>query len=196
MTASPGFEGHEDPVRPEILAAFARAWAEIARPGTWWDGLSRLAIAGAARAARSGDVIERGSLPQTAVEAASLVAARPAAPSEAWVSLICDELAELRYVELVGIVARVMAVDTFHRLAGWPLVALPEPVPGPPTGEPPPANLRRHRTWVAMAVPVPPSVLGAVPAAMRAVNELSDVLYMPPEQMADPDWRRGDLHRA
>ncbi|MCA1691752.1 MAG: hypothetical protein LC733_05960 [Actinobacteria bacterium] len=47
-----------------------------------------------------------------------------------------------------------------------------------------------------MAVPVPPSVLGAVPAAMRAVNELSDVLYMPPEQMADPDWRRGDLHRA
>ncbi len=39
------FDDHGDPVRPEILAAFERAWAQLAPPGTWWDGPSRVAIA-------------------------------------------------------------------------------------------------------------------------------------------------------
>jgi hypothetical protein len=192
---TPVFDGHGDPVRPQILGAFGRAWAELAHPGTWWDGASRVAIAAAARGARGGDEPRGASLPRAAVEAASVIAARPAGTSEAWATRICEALGELRYVELVGIVARVTAVDTFHRLAGWPLAPLPQPAAGAPTEDPPPPNIGRNRTWVAMAVAAPPSVLGAVPAAMRATNELSDVLYMAPEEMGDPDWRRRELHR-
>lgn len=47
-----------------------------------------------------------------------------------------------------------------------------------------------------MVTPSPPYVLGAVPAAMTVMNDLTDQLYMPPEEMDDPDWRRGDLHRT
>lgn len=194
MTAM--FDDHGDPARPEILAAFERAWTEIAAPGTWWDGTSRVAIAATARVARVAGDADAGDLPDAALDAVRLLAARPAGTTEEWVTSVCNAVGELRYIELVGIVARVTAVDTFHRLAGWPLVSFPAPQSGEPTREPPPANARKNRTWVAMVTPVPPFALGAVPAAMAAMNDLSDALYMPMDEMGDADWRRGELHRT
>jgi hypothetical protein len=47
-----------------------------------------------------------------------------------------------------------------------------------------------------MVRPAAPFVLSSVSGAMRATNDLSDVLYMPMDQMGDPDWRRGKLHRT
>lgn len=184
------------PLRHEIVVAFDRAWDEIAGPGTWWGGEARVAIAEVARAARAGDRPSSQLLPDAAVEAATVVAATPMAPIEAWVARICRAIGEPPYVELVGVVARVMAMDTFHRLTGAPLAPLPGPRPGQPSREAPPAAARRNRTWVAMLTPSPPLVLGAVPAAAAAMNELSDVLYMTGKEMGDPDWRRGDLHRT
>jgi hypothetical protein len=32
-------------VRDDLAAAHTRAWARIGRPGTWWDGAQRVAIA-------------------------------------------------------------------------------------------------------------------------------------------------------
>ena len=90
----------------------------------------------------------------------------------------------------------VWAVDAFHRLTGRPLAPLPEPLVGDPTREAAPDGLRRNQTWVSMVMPVPPFVLGAVPSTMAAMNDLSDVLYMSPGEMGDPDWRRRDLHRT
>jgi hypothetical protein len=184
------------PLRHEIVVAFDRAWDEIAGPGTWWGGEARVAIAEVARAARAGDRSSSRLLPDAAVEAATVVAATPMASIEAWVARICRAVGEPPYVELVGVVARVMAMDTFHRLTGAPLAPLPGPRPGQPSRESPPAAARRNRTWVAMLTPSPPLVLGAVPAAAAAMNELSDVLYMTGKEMGDPDWRRGDLHRT
>src|SRR5438045_9675718 len=37
------------PIRPDIAAAQARAWERIARPGAWWDGAQRVAIAAETR---------------------------------------------------------------------------------------------------------------------------------------------------
>lgn len=45
-------------------------------------------------------------------------------------------------------------------------------------------------------MPVPPYVLGAVPSAMAAMNDLCGQLYMPPEEMGEPDWQRNALHRT
>src|SRR5204863_9810774 len=39
------------PIRPAIAAAQARAWERIARPGAWWDGAQRVAIAAEIRRA-------------------------------------------------------------------------------------------------------------------------------------------------
>lgn len=185
-----------DPVRPELVAAFDGAWAEIAGPGTWWRGDERVAIADAARRAFQGDRSPDPALPPAANEAAECIATEPDTTTESWVAEITEALDELRYVELVGIVARVVAIDTFCRLTGRPVVELPEPRAGEPSREPPPRAVRRHRTWVAMAKPSAPLVLGAVPAALEAMNDVTDLLYMTEEQMADPDLRRGDLHRT
>src|SRR5207247_702061 len=36
-------------IRGDLAAAQARAWARIARPGAWWDGAQRIAIAAETR---------------------------------------------------------------------------------------------------------------------------------------------------
>lgn len=188
--------GRDPALRDEVVAAFDRAWKEIAGPGTWWDGPSRIAMAEVARAARAGHRPSSPLLPGAAVEAATVVAATPMEPTEAWVASIADAIGEPSYVELVGVVARVTAMDTFHRLTGAPLAPLPTPRAGEPSREAPPATARKNRTWVAMVTPSPPQVLGAVPGAMAAMRDLTEVLYMPSAEMERPDWLRGELHRT
>ena len=185
-----------DPVRQELQAAIGGTWDELSRPGAWWDAGDRRALADAARAAFVGNPAPNAGLPAAALEAAAVLAARPATTTEAWVAGVTDQIGELRYLELVGLVARVTAVDTFCRLLGREPEALPEPVDGAPSLDPAPEGIRRNRTWVAMAMPVPPYVLGAVPTAMAAMNDLCEQLYMPPEEMGDPDWQRNALHRT
>lgn len=190
--------GQADEVRPELLAAFERCWDELSRAGTWWDAADKLAIAEIARAAVVAAPTPAAGerLHPAAAEATTRVAASPAAIDEAWVGSVSEAIGEPNFVELVGIAARVVAADTFARLLGNDVTPLPDPRPGEPSREPPPEGMRRNHTWVAMAMPVPPFVLGQVPAAMAAMNDLTDQLYMPMDQMGDPDWRRGDLHRT
>lgn len=130
----------DDPVRRELAAAFERAWAEIAGPGTWWTGGQCVAIAGAARRGFLGDSARDPGLPPATNVAAQRIAVEPATTTESWVNHVTAALGEPPYVELVGIVARVVAIDTFCRLTGRPLVALPEPQPGEPSCAPPPPN--------------------------------------------------------
>lgn len=189
------FDPGRDPVRPGLVSAIDRTWAEIGSPGSWWDADERVAIAAAVRTA--GDRIDAAvDLPPAAVDVIDRIATAPGTTSEEWVAAATENLGELRYIELVGVVARVVAVDTFTRLLGRQPIPLPDAVPGPPTQEPPPDDLRRNRTWVSMAMPVPPFVLGAVPSAMAAMNALCDELYMPPAEMGDPAWQHRALHRA
>lgn len=192
------FDAGADPVRPELVGAIDRCWDELGRPGTWWDAPAKIEVAEVARAARGG-LAPSGddSLHPAAADAARRIGATPAAITESWVRDVCDGLGETHYVELIGVVGRVVAVDTFLQLLGHDPLTLPEPADGEqPTREPSPDGLRRNHTWVSMAMPVPPFVLGAVPAAMAAMNDLSELLYMPMDEMADPDWTRGELHRT
>ncbi len=39
------------PVRDDLVAAHRRAWERLARPGTWWSGAERVAIAADVRSA-------------------------------------------------------------------------------------------------------------------------------------------------
>ena len=100
-----------------------------------------------------------------------------------------------RYVEALGVISRMVAIDTFHRMLGSSAPDLPAAEPGPPTGDA--TVVDEGPTWIpAGRFPIPPTVLAAVPAEVEAQNDLSDVLYMTGAEMADPDWRRMGMHRA
>ncbi len=183
------------PIRPKLTAALERTWTEIGQPGAYWTGTERVAILLAARAAVAGDPAPGSSLPQAARDAAARIAAAPATTTEAWVTDVVDAVGERGYIELVGVVSRVAAVDTFFRLLGLELPAPPRGAPGEPTREPVPESARRNRTWVRMVTPLAPLVLGAVPSTEAAVNHLCDQLYMPPAEIGDAQFRRGLLDR-
>lgn len=183
------------PVRPELATALQRTWEEIGRPGARWTGAQRVEILEAARDTPSGAIETGATLPPAARDAACRIAMEPAGTTERWVSAVVDAIGEPEYVELAGVVARVAAVDTFCRLLGLDPPAPPDPVPGEITNEPVPVNARRNRTWVRMVTPNAPLVLGAVPSAETAVNDLCDRLYMPPHQIGDHEFRRGRLDR-
>ena len=193
MTA---FDFGDLPVRAELIESFEQAWLEIATPGTWLTAHQRVEIAERARAAFEGRVPVAASMGAEMCEAVDVLAARPAITSEEWVRRTTDATGELEYVELTGIVARVVAIDTFCRHLGVEPVPFSTPVEGEPTRIAPPDGLRRNRTWVSMDLPLPPFVLGSVPAAQTAMNDVSVPLYMPMEEMGDHDWRRGELHRT
>src|SRR5262252_30323 len=57
-------------IRDDLAAAHSRAWERIARPGTWWDGPARVAIAAETRQASSCTLCQqrKAALSPTAVE--------------------------------------------------------------------------------------------------------------------------------
>ncbi len=193
------FEFADSPVTvPGPLGTtFAGAWQQIASTGTWWTGAERVAIAAVARRNRLGDPHRDPSLPGAANDAAALLAATPAVTTREWVDGVVSRIGEPRYVELVGIVARVVAVDTVTRLLGCDLEPFLESAAGDPSQEPARGPVRKGRAWIGIdGVASPPNVLSAVPAARRAMVDVSDVLYMSPGQMEDPDITMWGLHRT
>ncbi len=189
----------ESPVDvPDALGeTFARTWRQIASIGTWWTAAERVAIATVARRNRLGDPYRSPSLPEPANEAAALLAATPAVTTREWVDEVVSGIGEPRYVELAGIVARVVAVDTVTRLLGGELEPFPEPAAGEPSQQPASGPVRKGRAWIGIeGIASPPNVLSAVPEARRAMVDVSDLLYMSPAQMEDPDITLWGLHRT
>jgi hypothetical protein len=183
------------PIRPGLVDALEEAWHDIARPGTRWTGAQRVDIARTARAATTDDGPATTQLPAAASDAATLLARAPATTTEAWVTEVVAGIGEREYVELVGVVARLVAVGTFFRLLGLDPPALLDPVEGKPSDEAIPDSARRNRTWVRMVTPLAPLVLGAVPSTEAAVNALCDQLYMDPSHIGDAGFGRGALDR-
>lgn len=192
-----GLERSPVAVAPELRELFARTWGDIAAPGTWWAGPERVTIARLARANRSGNSDRGPSLPAAANDAVALLAAKPSATTTAWVDAITAEIGLERYIELVGIVSNVVAIDTVTRLLGCELEPLPNPLSGTPSRQPAPTSVKKRSAWVAMASPpIPPNVLAAVPTAQDTMLELTEALYLTGAEMADPDISRDGLHRT
>lgn len=183
---------------PQAIVAMCRdTWGALAAPGSSWSGAERLAIAARARSARLGTEPAADMLTPHVHGTVRVLAATPATTSEAWVAAAVDPVGEAAYIELVGIVARVVAIDTFTRLVG----VFPEPFPAPRPGQPvatsPHGVPRRGKAWVAMTdVPVPPNVFSLVPLAQTATNATAVCLYMTGPQMDDPDTTIDGLHRT
>ncbi len=158
------------PVRSDIAEAHRLTWDRLARPGCWWSGAERVAIARAIRTAPTCALcLERkqalsplavegvhdaeGVLPEAAVEVVHQVVNDPGRLSRTWFEkVLASGLGEERYVETLGLVVAVVSVDAFCRGLGVPPHPLPEPLPGEPSRYRPP-GARADVGWVSM-IPV------------------------------------------
>lgn len=140
-------------IRADIGAAHRRYWHTLARPGSWWTGAERVAIAResrhaadcalcrARRAALSPQAVagthDHGpGLPEAAVDAAHRIVTDQNRITRTYVddNAARGRLSKEAYVELVGVVVAVFSIDEFHRALGLAPEPLPEPQPGPPSG--------------------------------------------------------------
>lgn len=201
-------------MRKSLAESQARAWAAIAAPGTWLTGARRVAVAAEVRHVRgcaqctrlkaalspniAGEHESLGRLKPAEVELVHRVVSDPGRLTEGWAqSVLAKGLSEGEYVEIVGVIAMVMMIDTFHRALGLAEPALPAPRAGEPTRYAPP-GARKNAAWLALVEPedaVPadgpmyphPRVgyiyraLSLVPQAVRDYWALAFEHYLPSE---------------
>jgi hypothetical protein len=145
---------YDSSVRSDIPAAHRDYWQKLAKPGNWWSGAQRIAIAGTSRDAVNcelskqrrealsrntvkGEYLDnhnaKAVLPAEAIDAVHRIVTDQTRISASYVQSNADNgLAKPAYIELVGIVVTVLSIDEFHRALGLPLEPLPEPVEGEP----------------------------------------------------------------
>lgn len=182
-------------VSAAVAAVVGEQLASFGEPGTWWTGSERVAIAEVARAARRqmsgsesapvpGQVAEQVS--GAAQRAAALIASAPHRIDRAVVDgLESDGLDRMAYTEVVGIVARVVALDTATLGLGAELAPFPSPRSGDPTRETV-ARARRRSAYVPMDGGAgPTTALSSVPIENRAQEQLHGALYLSYAEMGD-----------
>lgn len=196
-------------MRKGLAESQARAWAAIAAAGTWLTGERRVAVAAEVRHARScaqcarlkaalspnlpGEHDSLGRLGAAQVELVHRVVSDPGRLTEGWAqSVLARGLTAEEYIEIVGIVAMVMVMDTFCRALGVPERALPAPQAGEPTRYRPP-GAKKQAAWLALVDPadvVPEDgPMYATPKASYIYRALSLV----PQTMRDY-WALGFEH--
>ncbi len=155
------------PVRTELSDTNRRTWQRLGKPGNWWTGAERIAIAAETRNARSCDlcVARKAALSPEAVQGGHAVVAELPDPSRdavhkvvidqsrlsrEWVQRLAERgLSDGHYIELLGIVVAVVNIDTFHYALGLKLPDLPKPSAGDPTNYRP-QGLVEDEAWVPM----------------------------------------------
>lgn len=162
------------PIRESLAREVEVAWERLAQPGTWWTGAERLAIAAEARHAPAcglcqrrkaalspytvdGDHDAAGDLAPAAVEAVHRLVTDAGRITERWIrSLLTGQempaLEETEYVEIVGVIAMITALDVLHQALGLPLRGLPAPIAGAPSRHRP-AGAKRNLAWVSTLAP-------------------------------------------
>ena len=187
-------------IRDDLAAAHSRAWSRIGRPGTWWTGAERVAIAAETRhahlcalcrqrkealspAASEGKHDSLGALPEIVVELVHRVRTDPGRLSEPWFrGVIAGGLSDEQYVETVSIVAQVIAIDTMARGLGFDMLPLPEPKPGLPSHYRP-TGAKPGGAWVPWLEPAELSEreAGIYPAGRPAANIMKAMSLVPDE---------------
>jgi len=213
------FENAQVPIRDEVAAALPRVWAGIGQPGTWLTAEQRVAIAAEARNAVGCALCEErkaalspyavdgehdhlGALPDNWTDVVHRIISDPGRLMEQWYrQATASGLSEREYVELVGVVVSVVAVDTFCRGIDIAPPAFPDASPGNPTPETPDA-LDRELAWVPTLDPAvdgplqrefyPGGIaahirraLTSVPATARSFWDMAFPLYLSGPEMRD-----------
>lgn len=215
------YEAASFPVRADLTAAHERAWRRLAAPGAWFTGTERLAIAAEVRhatacalcrerkAALSPYAVEGkhqslGGLRAAIVEVIHRVRTDPGRLTRRWFDGVrADGLSDGEYVEIIGVLANVVAMDTFARGIGVEPLPLPEPEDGAPSHYRP-AGAKPGPAWVPWIAPEDVGdaeadlyagrsaahirrALSLVPDEVRGFFDLVEAQYLPGPAMRDFD---------
>jgi alkylhydroperoxidase family enzyme len=164
------FAGSSFAVRGDLAESHARAWAAIAAPGTWLTGARRVAVAAEIRQARRcahcarirealspngvpGAHESLGGVGPAEVELIHRAVGDPGRLGEKWSqAVLARGLSEGEYVEIVGLIAMVMMMDTFTRALGAADTPLPAPLPGEPSRYRP-TGAKKKAAWLPITEP-------------------------------------------
>jgi hypothetical protein len=207
------FAGSDFSIRKDLVEAHERAWSAIAKAGTWLTGERRVAVAAEIRHAHDCALCARlkaalspngvqgshdslGELAACEAELIHRVVNDPGRLSESWTqSILARGLGDGEYIEIVGVIAMVMIMDTCMRALGLPERALPAPLAGEPSRYRP-AGARKKAAWLPLVEPedateqdgpMYPSAkagyiyrgLSLVPQSLRDYWALAGVHYLP-----------------
>ena len=208
-------------IRQDLADAIERAWLHLSSPGTWWTGAQRLRMVAEARHALNCPLCRQrtaalspytvpgthrslGKLPEVAVEVIHRIRTDASRLTERWLqSCLASGLTDAEYVEIVGVVAMITALDTFAGAMGAPQRPLPEPRPGEPIRRRP-NGAKKTIAWVPTLAPedlAPDDVdpftrygavhiqraLSLVPNSVIGFFDLDIALYLPQDAIRDFD---------
>jgi len=137
-------------IREDLIKAYQSYWDMLAKPGNWWSGAERIAIAQETRNAVNcaycterkaalspynfpGEHEHSGALSEAAVDAVHRIITDQGRITQAWIDDNAKTgLSEEQYVELLGVAVTVFSIDEFYHALGLPLKPLPTPIEGKP----------------------------------------------------------------
>ncbi len=213
------YEASTMPIRDDLVAAHQRAWRRLAQPGTWWTGAQRVAIAAETRQAVTCRLCEQrrnavsphavsgthdhlGALPEPVVDVVHRVRTDASRLTASWYNRVIDEgLSDAEYVEIVGVVATIIAIDTFTQAMGFAKHGLPLPAEGDPSRYRP-VGAKSGMAWVPTMAPEDVSevdqglyanlsgahihrALSLVPAEVLGFFDLDTAQYLPDAALRD-----------
>ncbi len=144
------YEHSPYPVRADLKAAYREYWHALAKPGNWWSGEERVAIAEESRNAVAcsycaerkqalspynfaGEHNRGDALDEATVDAVHRVVTDQDRITQAYVAQLAEQgMRPEKYVELLGVVVTSLSIDEFNRALGLDLEPLPAPEPGEP----------------------------------------------------------------
>ncbi len=200
MTQATGFDPRKLPVREALARECARAWERLASPGTWWNAAERLAIAAEARNAHACPLCRRrkdalspytvdgahdslGALSAPMVEIVHRVVTDAGRLTKKWLYTMLEEgVTEEQYVEAIGVIAVISALDTFDLALGLPQRVLPAPRPGAPSRHRP-AGARRDLAWVHTVAPEMLAPGDPDPYTVHGVKNIHRALSLVPQEV-------------
>lgn len=208
------------PVRKDLEAVHEKQLAQFGAAGAWGSGAQRLAVAGEARRAGIDAGIYEApdhpstpsetDLPDVAKKVIHMLAVSPKDFLEdSYDEALEGGLSDAEFVEMVGVVARITAIDVFSRGIGVPLRLLPTAQPGGPSRERPAAAVQEQA--FPPTIPNPPDGgpeaeelyggqpkpyivrgLSLVPSELRMHLEQEEVQYLPMKHILEPQYQHHD----
>lgn len=175
------------PVRGDVITVMRREWARLAGPGATLTGSERVELAATVRRpVRSCGSDE--SRPDSRIEAAVRIAHEPATIDREFIDGLCDQgMRAAEYVEIIGLVSRLAAIDGFHRILGAERPDLPTAEEGDPSNDLNPMA-QSGRSFVPMVRGA--SIIYAltlIPDEHEAMmDDFHDTLYLSTSQMQQP----------
>ena len=187
-------------IREGLAREVERAWSRIGAPGTWWTGAERVAIAAEVRNAPSCALCQQrkaalspyrvngvhdslGALAAPVVDVVHRITTDAGRLKRSWVRDVLDAgLTEERYVEAVGVIALVTALDTFERALGRTARPLPAPQAGAPS-ERRPAGAKLDLAWVHTVAPQDLTPEDPDPYSVHGEKNIHRALSLVPQEV-------------